>query len=274
MMTYQDEPRQHFSWEFSPERVRLVVYALFAVIVGLGFLLTVGFATHADLDHTALDETFGYSNVCLYFDFPPATYIMPTLWVFMILLAAVYLFGFWVRIKLANQAGEVSDKTMRTITSMCVFECTALAFSIQIFSNQIDESITMHTIPFMGFMIALVGIAGQNVWYFNKIGLFSSSPSLCIASWYFFASFSLVTILKLVVQINGLAGGLVFTPTSNGGKHFGHIIDVVWLALATVVTVAVTFFVELKGADHVIVSFVLATHTKSLLPLHSRPTAS
>ena len=61
------------------EKLRLLGYAGFWVVVLVGIVLT-KFVARIDLEETLLVEVFGYNNICVYFDHPPATYVLPFLW--------------------------------------------------------------------------------------------------------------------------------------------------------------------------------------------------
>ena len=53
----------------------------FVAMIVTGGIITIAWA-NIDYEHTTLMEWYGYNNVCLVFDEPPAKYVMPTFWFF------------------------------------------------------------------------------------------------------------------------------------------------------------------------------------------------
>ena len=69
------------SWRIivSPELLRLSGYLLFGLLLLVCIVLTVAFAEIPE--ETELKKAFGYNNICVFLDYPPAAWVGPTLWV-------------------------------------------------------------------------------------------------------------------------------------------------------------------------------------------------
>ena len=79
------------------EFLRFLFYLWFFVIVIVGMTLTHGITTKqmeaAGKNETygdVIDKLFGSVNVCAFFDFPPSTYILPTMYAILLLLLYQY----------------------------------------------------------------------------------------------------------------------------------------------------------------------------------------
>ena len=66
------------------EFLRFLFYTWFCLIVIVGMALTYGFST--DNYGKIIGGVFGSVNVCAYFDFPPATYVLPAMYSIQIVL--------------------------------------------------------------------------------------------------------------------------------------------------------------------------------------------
>ena len=80
------------------ENFRTAFYWSFLGIIVFGAFLTKVFTK---VDSTAIiNDVFGASNICTYFDFPPSTYVLPFCWIFAMLFAIAYdmisMFRIWI----------------------------------------------------------------------------------------------------------------------------------------------------------------------------------
>ena len=79
---------------------------------GVGIFLTNMFVTH---DHTSIiRDVFGTSNICTYLDFPPATYILPFLYLFPMAFGIIYSVLSMFRIWIAHEEERISGVEKKT----------------------------------------------------------------------------------------------------------------------------------------------------------------
>ena len=71
------------------QTLRLAAMSLFALMVALAIALTKIFNGGFPEDNI-IKKSFGANNVCLYFDFAPALYVMPPLWCLVSIVVAFY----------------------------------------------------------------------------------------------------------------------------------------------------------------------------------------
>ena len=100
------------------ENFRLGFYLTFLVTVILGAILTI---TSGPEDYDALlIEVFGVASICMYFDSPPSTYVLPSLWAISLLFIEAYILVSIFRVWVAKEENKVNFK-MTLICNCLVF---------------------------------------------------------------------------------------------------------------------------------------------------------
>ena len=59
--------------------------------------------SHNDTTHSH-QHALRYNNICVYFDFPPATFVMPGLYCGVVVIASVYFFALWALIRFHHRS--------------------------------------------------------------------------------------------------------------------------------------------------------------------------
>jgi len=103
------------------EKLRLLGYSGFWIVVISGIVLT-RFFSDVVLEKSLLVEVFGYNNICVYFDTPPSTYVLPFLWAFTLVLMLTYIVVHWLHMRAEVQEGTLSPSLYKTLTGLKVFE--------------------------------------------------------------------------------------------------------------------------------------------------------
>ena len=97
------------------ENFRLGFYLTFLGIVILGVILT---KTYGPDDYDAvIIATFGISNICVYFDSPPSTYVLPNLWVIALLFMEAYILVSIFRVWMAKEENKVNITMTKVLQS-------------------------------------------------------------------------------------------------------------------------------------------------------------
>ena len=88
------------------ENFRLGFYLTFLGTVILGAILTI---TSGPEDYDALlIEVFGVASICMFFDNPPSTYVLPNLWVIALLFIEAYILVSIFRVWMAKEENKVN----------------------------------------------------------------------------------------------------------------------------------------------------------------------
>jgi hypothetical protein len=236
---------------FVVERLRLAGYAGFWVLVLTGALLTKRY--HPDLSQTLLRRVFGYNNVCVYFDFPPATYVLPFLWAVTLVLLLGYLTAQWLQMRAEVQQGSLTPRLYAFLSRLKLFEAITLTGFSTIFAVQPEawnHTLFIHTAPFIALQIGLVSLAMSNTLHGIKSGYWAR---LALPPWFipgakvYVVVFALVVCLKIPLAINALARAPWWEQTPAVGR-LAHVVDVLFLIAAAIIPVLkAAYFVRARG---------------------------
>jgi len=177
------------------EDFRVAFYLTSLALTGIGMLLTKAFTKE---DYGAIiEDVYGFSNTCIYFDFAPATYILPILWVFAVIFGFLYTMAAILRIHIAY----LERKLTRCAFVLLIIAYVYVAFSIILFSiafavqpeREKHETMVVHTFSYLNWklMYAILQVA---VVYF---GINVSWKNLSIPRW--FNTASIVHAVALVI---------------------------------------------------------------------------
>jgi hypothetical protein len=226
-------------FSFVVEELRLAGYAGFWFIVLTGVVLTRVYGG-IDMDQTILTQVFGYNNICVYFDFAPATYVLPFLWAITLAILLCYLGAQWLQMRAEAEQGALSPGLFRLLTKAKVFEATMLIAFSTIFAVQPeawDHTLFIHTVPFFLLQIGLVSLAISNTVHGIKSGYWSS---LALPSWFIPAAkvyvvvFAIIVCFKIPLALNAMSGGMGWENTLAVAR-FARVVDVLFLLFAAII---------------------------------------
>ena len=75
--------------QVKPIACRLITYLSFLVMVLIAVIFTYGLGNGIP-ENNIIKEAFGANNICLLFDYPPATYVLPPFWTICVVLTLIY----------------------------------------------------------------------------------------------------------------------------------------------------------------------------------------
>jgi len=262
----------HTQLVVSPERLRVIAYVCFSMLVAVGVVLTTLFADVVP-EETVIYSVYGYNNICINFDYPPATYVVPTMWCVFLVPWIGYILTFWLRAGVRRDEGRLSALAYRAMSVFSFFEVACALYFIQVFvSKPYDSSdpifgLAMHQHPFTIFIVSIFTMSLKCVWYFWSTGKLNATQK--VTHFVFIVLLFGMTLAKVTTEINAITGGPLWVPNSPTATAVGGLADKFWTVLATIVPALVTYFVELPGADAFHISLVLAPSGEytSRLPL-------
>ena len=248
------------------EFFRFLFHLWFCVIVIVGMTLTHGITakrmktagkneTYGDV----IEKLFGSVNVCAFFDFPPSTYILPTMYAILLLLlyqyAIVSVFRAWIAL-LENKIPKY--KFCLYCAAFVYFAISAAIFST-IFAVQPDPenvtSILVHTLPFTNLIIAICILQSAVTWFGRNVAWRGLQHEWCTKRWWHFCRysalalmifFSIFKVLHHIVAITNIiassqhipghktANGLLFDVHDPHIKPYLEVLDKFWLFAALV----------------------------------------
>jgi len=194
----------------SPERFFHGAVFSFVAMVLTGVILTLKFSG-ADLSHSPLISFYGYNNVCIFFDYPPSTYVCPVYWFFVSYLIGRYAVEDTKRLMQLTTVGHSQKALFYAVNVLLVL---SVAFFFVTLSIDPAKDVYSHTIPFV-FMIATL----PSVWlmhYFQR-----EKPSTLLTAGV--GVYMALTVTKLVFDIYALSSGHHMPPS------IGQAVDVLWM---------------------------------------------
>jgi len=258
------------------EQLRFVTYLSFLFIILLGMWLTRAFAD-VDFENNFLTNVFGSTNVCIYFDFAPSTYVLPAFYNICIVWMAAYCLASAVRASIAQAEGKISKFALRLLRFAYAYALLSTMIFTTIFAVSPDPNIPhtmiIHSAPFVNLEVALCVLQVAIVWFGTKVAWIDLMPS-----WHQKASIihtllqGLVTVGKIAFQFNALGDmngtkgrGLWWYVRDEKALVVSKVLDSSWLFL--------TFFIPMAQSLHLMLKKEL-THQVILTVEDNRPPAS
>ena len=185
------------------EFFRLIFYLGFLFIIALGVALTLGFC---DCDYAkTLREVFGVINVCVFFDHPPSTYVLPSVYVLLVVIGYKYTIMAIFRAWVAKEEEKISGVSFVFYLCAFIYYFISLVIFSTIFAVPPTDKTTIfvHTLPYTNIIIALTVVQIAVTWFGVNVAWIELNTSKFVR----FGNYLCVT-------------GLVLTSTF---KLFGHV---------------------------------------------------
>jgi len=191
-----------------------------------------------DLDESHLAELFGFSNVCVNWDYSPVREIIGMYFPLFEYSLAIYVFLDFINTMLAYKRGELPKWYYSLVKFVTPFTCLFIAWFRMIFVFIAYEAPQMHTLAFLGMQISLFSVALTNTWYvlltgqsYPTIGLSARSTAV-LANTYIICNFAIssVKIYSTAYIVKNIYAPEYYTyDTPLPGKCLGQVIDMVWM---------------------------------------------
>lgn len=236
-----DTTRSPISYTVNPESLRVVVYVFFTVIMLVGYLITTTFSEHA-IHHNTLKDLWGYNNLCVVFDHPPATYVLPTLYAVNLFFIALYFASSWLRCRSEHQSGKISKRGFTGYTIVTSYEFLAFCILATVFAVSPDENLIMHALPFINFIIGLSMLSVKNFWYHNQT--MDLSPRQKALGGTYVSIHILVSLIYVLALINGFFGDLWYCTLCYETVHL--IINRAWLLTGVIMPIGIALYLRKK----------------------------
>lgn len=153
------------------EGARSLIYVFFYVVVGTGMTLTSLYES-VDFDDNIVLTYFGTNNICVNFDYPPSTYVLPSLWAVCNFVYVVERTAALTRLWLCCEHRHIASWEFQLIRFLIVYQIFSGWFFSTIFAVQPHDlhTLRIHTIPFTNLIVSLSVMAMTNAWYGWRVG--------------------------------------------------------------------------------------------------------
>lgn len=197
----------------SPERFfHAAIYSFGAMIVTGGVLTA--FFSQVDMATTPLMRFWGYNNVCVVFDSPPATYICPVYWFFIGYLLVRYAVEDTKRL-MSLQANSSMEKRLGYALNVALVLVSAF-FSLSL-AIRPEDDMYGHTLPFVALMLIFPLTSLMHCW------LRRGRTTLHVS---FVTVYMTLSVTKVSFDLYGLSTG-THVPVK-----FAQPVDILWTLCA------------------------------------------
>ena len=247
------------------EFLRLLLYAWFLLIVVVGTTLT-RLCVEEDYKKT-VTSIFGALNICAMFDFPPSTYVLPSMYAVLLIFVYHYSVASIVRAWIAKEEGKMSG------AAFILYSCTFIYFSLSaaifstIFAVQPNpnepKTILIHTLPFTNLIIALTSLQIAVTWFGISISwMHLNTPTyLRFGSIVCVGGLVVTSIFKVLQQINSLGDlgvgnqgvatgkGMWYNVSDDTLGVVHQVVDASWMMFAFVGPMFQSLYITCKKFD-------------------------
>ena len=264
------------------EFFRFLFYLWFVMIVAVGISLTYGVTAVSmktagnETFYEIIEGVFGSVNICAFFDFPPATNVLPTMYAILLLLLYQYAIVSVFRAWMALEENKITQKEFLIYTYAFLYFALSAAVFSTIFAVQPDPgnpaTIIIHTLPFTNLIIALTVLQIAVTWFGRSVswkGLKHKNKltkrSLRLCTYICLGTLILTTIFKVIHQINSLGDlknhGLWFNVHNH--RALLQLIDKTWLLAALVGPMMQSGYLTFKTFDTHLIIFTVRDNRRA-----------
>ena len=158
-----------------PEAFRIIFYCGFFIMLGIGVVLSYVGAELGWNDFSTEDNPiirrFGANNICIYFDDPPFTYFSAAIWVVLLVNIFLYQVTDFFRTHDVYCDGQIGTKFYLYYKTTTIIETLIFIYFTQSLAVKPDESMIIHTMPYVFLIYAFFLIAIKRFIYFKITGI-------------------------------------------------------------------------------------------------------
>ena len=246
------------------ELLRFFFYLWFIILILIGTLLNLGFVEE---DYRKfMNHIFGSVSVCVCFNTPPASFVLPILYAIWPVIVFLYCICSIFRALISH--GEKKISTFSFAIYLCIFIylfLSSIFFALSIaIQPELDrpELLLPHVLPFTNLLIVLTLLQVAVTWFgFNVSWKRMKEPKVFeLFTFICVLSLVLATIMKVVQHVNSMASievedeivqvrGLWWDVKDQDLEQFYKIVDVFWILLAFVVPLGQSLYLSCMGFD-------------------------
>ena len=263
--TYKDGAEQKVKLFVVVELFRFLYYVSMVLIILVGVVLSVGFS---EVDYTAIIKSIsGSINVCVYMDFPPATYVLPAMHSLCPILVFVYTIASIFRAWVSKEEKKMSRWSFILYVSAFVYFFQSVLLIPTIFAVQpnpkIPVTIMIHTLPFTNLAIGVTLLQYATTWFSCKVTYFEGEKPkyMPIGNYVCSVVLTITTIFKVVFHINMMDGlklnihdevisnGWIWDVNNEIIGSVSQVMDAIWMICALVLPLIESGYLTWKKLD-------------------------
>jgi len=229
-----------------PETFRLAGYGFFWLMVIVAIIVSKSTLAPALINDSLLVKTFGYNNICVYFDFDPARTVAAMIWPWAEYVLVIYCVSNALAFYFLFKMGKLTKNQMYVVCTVSPIQALSMVYFRMIFVEQAPEGVGAHTAGFLNLQWGLCFIAMQNHWYNRALGV---TPVPKWADLGYVVGLFCLTLLKQIVAISSIQGNPIWcvnTATCPTGARAAQGIDVTWMIMAAVIPAILAYRARLS----------------------------
>jgi len=229
----------------------------------------INFGEGFDLATSHLTELFGFTNVCVYWDYEPSRQLVAMYFPLFEYSLAIYVFLDFINTMLAYKRGELPEWYWSLVRIVTLPTIILIAWFRMIFVFVAYEEPHLHSGAFLGMQIALFSVALTNTCYVLLTK--QSYPTLCLSA----RSTAVLAYTYLICNVaissvkmystayivkNTLAPPYYLYDTPIPGKCLGQLIDMAWMLFNAIIPIFVAY-TRRHNEDPLTIEFSIPTPT-------------
>jgi len=145
---------RNLEFTIHPETIRLIAYINFWLMVGLAAIVTrLGVFPYPYDVENPLFNTFGYSNICINWDYSPSIYITSLIYITVEFPLLLYVAMFWLRLLQEYYANDITHTTFVICSVLSVIEFLLIFIFRMAFVSRVSEDIATNILSFTGLQV-------------------------------------------------------------------------------------------------------------------------
>jgi len=148
--------------------------------------------------------TYGFNNICVFYDFEPASYVLPVFVSAWTVVNVAYIAVQWLRMEAEVAAGTLDENVLKYIKYIYIFALFCYCFFVTVFTikpSAADITLLMHTAPYLVLQGACFFLAIAKLVHGIKSGYWErlEFPEWFTTAWYVYCAVGLVIVLAHAV---------------------------------------------------------------------------
>lgn len=227
----------------NPEYFRITAYVMFWMMILFCVTLTKIFVDPDLVENSPLVDMFGYNNICIFFDYPPARVATAMFYPFVEIPLLMYIVFNFLRLREAYFERPSLLKRSEFIMGVVFFPiCFILAMYFRmVFVVEAFKDVVGHTLGFQGLIVSLALVAVQNHIYNKATNSIVFPRKPWIATTYL-VTLLVVTVIKLILVWSIFLKMPIISPQTSFGAGLGRFLDIVWMILAAIVPLGIAVY--------------------------------
>ena len=245
---------------FNPETLRIIAYLAFWIMAGTAKVVTDLTVDEDKITNSSLVATFGYNNICVYWDYVPPMYITAMIYPAVEFPLLCYVGLNWLRTRRSYLVEHVSATHYYISTVLSVIQFVLFSWFRMIFVVRAFENVGGHTAPFTGFQLALTLNAIQNLLFYgyseNHTKVFDGFQRF--VGKLYLGCVIIITVMKQTIswlaicKASSLAGfchSYALDISQESNRTFAQTLDRLWLVFLAVIPLFLAMYTRSKSVS-------------------------